>query len=54
MGVLLANWGVPGCLDWLPESKGNLCSQSEMQEATEGKDDDEEEEEEGAEVGTGS
>ena len=47
-GVRLLHWGVPSCLAWLPESTGHLCSQLEMQEATEGK---AEEEEEVVEVG---
>ena len=34
-GVRLLYWGVRGCLTWLLESTGNLCSHSEMQEATE-------------------
>lgn len=34
------------CLAWLFESTGNLCSQSEIQEATEGYAEEKEEEEE--------
>ncbi|TNN64873.1 hypothetical protein EYF80_024871 [Liparis tanakae] len=35
-GVRLLNCGVPECLARPLESTGNLCSQSEMQEDTEG------------------